>query len=96
MYGLRNSQSAEAARAAALQAEFNEKKWVWVPDEKEGYLAGWVHQEDQEIAEIIMSLGGEVDVLIAALPPLLTFRSDTPSSALCFIQDESPKVRPCG
>lgn len=96
MNGLRNSHSAEAARAAALQAEFNEKKWVWVPDEKEGYLAGWVHQEDQENAEIIMSSGGEVDVLMVALPPLLTFRPDTTSSALCFIQDESSKVRSCG
>ncbi|KAF8754802.1 TRAFAC class myosin-kinesin ATPase superfamily Myosin family [Rhizoctonia solani] len=38
--------SAEAARAAALQAEFNEKKWVWVPDEDEGYLAGWVVKEN--------------------------------------------------
>lgn len=56
----RPSLSAEAARAAALQAEFNEKKWVWVPDEKDGYLAGWVHQEDDEIAEIVMSSGGEV------------------------------------
>lgn len=56
----RPSLSAEAARAAALQAEFNEKKWVWVPDEKDGYLAGWVHQEDDEMAEIVMSSGGEV------------------------------------
>ncbi|OAX41215.1 hypothetical protein K503DRAFT_848546 [Rhizopogon vinicolor AM-OR11-026] len=56
----RPSLSAEAARSAALQAEFNEKKWVWVPDEKDGYLAGWVHQEDDEIAEIIMSSGGEI------------------------------------
>ncbi|KAG1765567.1 P-loop containing nucleoside triphosphate hydrolase protein [Suillus occidentalis] len=56
----RPSLSAEAARAAALQAEFNEKKWVWVPDEKDGYLAGWVHQEDDEMAEIVMSSGGEI------------------------------------
>ncbi|KAF8443764.1 P-loop containing nucleoside triphosphate hydrolase protein [Boletus edulis BED1] len=60
MNGLRNTHGTEAARAAALQAEFNEKKWVWVPDEKEGYLAGWVHQEDQETAQIIMSAGGEI------------------------------------
>ncbi|EEB90052.1 hypothetical protein MPER_11795 [Moniliophthora perniciosa FA553] len=46
----RLSQSAEAARAAAQQAEFNEKKWVWVPDDKEGYLAGWVNKEDGEFA----------------------------------------------
>ncbi|KAF9234323.1 nonmuscle myosin heavy chain b [Melanogaster broomeanus] len=60
MNGPRPSHSAEAARAAALQAEFNEKKWVWVPDEKEGYLAGWVHHEDEETAEIVLSAGGEI------------------------------------
>jgi myosin protein heavy chain len=56
----RLSESAEAARAAALQAEFNEKKWVWVPDEKEGYLAGWVNKEEDEIGDIVMAAGGEV------------------------------------
>ncbi|KAG6837022.1 hypothetical protein H0H93_016229 [Arthromyces matolae] len=55
----RLSQSAEAARAAAAQAEFNEKKWVWVPDAKEGYLAGWVNREEEDAAEVIMAAGGE-------------------------------------
>ncbi|KAH8915330.1 hypothetical protein BT69DRAFT_897438 [Atractiella rhizophila] len=31
---------------AAAQAEWNEKRWVWVPDEKEGYIAGWIIQEE--------------------------------------------------
>ncbi|KAF8721569.1 TRAFAC class myosin-kinesin ATPase superfamily Myosin family, partial [Rhizoctonia solani] len=57
--------SAEAARAAALQAEFNEKKWVWVPDEDEGYLAGWVVRENTndrgvEEGDIVMAAGGEI------------------------------------
>ena len=56
----RLSQSAEAARAAAQQAEFNEKKWVWVPDIKEGYLAGWVNKEEEDSAEVVMATGGEV------------------------------------
>jgi myosin protein heavy chain len=56
----RYSQSADAARAAAEQAEFNEKKWVWVPDEESGYLAGWVVQEDDDVAEVVMAAGGEV------------------------------------
>lgn len=59
----RLSHNAEAARAAALQAEFNEKKWVWVPDEKEGYLAGWVLKEEDEFGEVMMTSGGEVCVL---------------------------------
>lgn len=56
----RPSQSAEAARAAAQQAEFNEKRWVWVPDAREGYLAGWVNREEEDAAEVIMAAGGEV------------------------------------
>ena len=56
----RLSKSAEAARAAALQAEFNEKKWVWVPDDKEGYLSGWVVKEEDDEGEVVMASGGEV------------------------------------
>ncbi|PVF93304.1 hypothetical protein CPB86DRAFT_715734 [Serendipita vermifera] len=55
----RYSQSADAARVAAEQAEFNEKKWVWVPDEESGYLAGWVIEEDDDTAEVMMAAGGE-------------------------------------
>jgi hypothetical protein len=56
----RISQGTEAARAAALQAEFNEKKWVWVPDDKDGYLAGWVAKEEDEMGEVVMAAGGDV------------------------------------
>ena len=59
MPGPRPSESTEATRAAALQAKFNEKKWVWVLDEKEGYL-GWVINEDGDIGEVVMAAGGEV------------------------------------
>ncbi|KAF8634039.1 hypothetical protein AX17_004304 [Amanita inopinata Kibby_2008] len=70
----RLSQSAEAARAAAQQAEFNEKKWVWVPDAKEGYLAGWVNREEDDVAEVVMAAGGEIrrvpfDALFKMNPP---------------------------
>ncbi|KAH9027289.1 myosin II heavy chain [Lactarius hengduanensis] len=56
----RMSQNAEAARVAALQAEFNEKKWVWVPDERDGYLAGWVAKEEDEVGEVVMAAGGDI------------------------------------
>ncbi|KAJ7241058.1 P-loop containing nucleoside triphosphate hydrolase protein [Mycena haematopus] len=55
----RPSESAEAARAAAQQAEFNEKKWVWVPDDKDGYLAGWVNKEEGDFGEVVLATGGE-------------------------------------
>ena len=58
----RPSQGAEAARAAALQAEFNEKKWVWVPDDKDGYLARWVVKEEDDMGDVVMAAGGEVRV----------------------------------
>jgi myosin heavy chain 9/10/11/14 len=48
------------AEAAARQAEFNEKKWVWVPDEREGYLAGWVLREEGEEGEVQMAFNSEV------------------------------------
>jgi myosin heavy chain 9/10/11/14 len=56
----RLSQGTEAARAAVAQAEFNEKKWVWVPDDKDGYLAGWVVKEQDDIGEVVMAAGGDV------------------------------------
>jgi myosin heavy chain 9/10/11/14 len=68
----RISQSAETARAAALQAEFNEKKWVWVPDDRDGYLAGWVAKEEDEIGEVVMAAGGDVrPVLLLDYPSVL-------------------------
>ena len=51
---------AESARIAAAQAEFNEKKWVWVPDDKEGYLAGWVVREEGDDGWVVMAAGGVV------------------------------------
>ena len=56
----RPSLSAEAARAAVLTAEFNEKRWVWVPDDKEGYIAAWVIREHDEIGDVMLAGGSEV------------------------------------
>lgn len=44
---------------AARTAEFNERKWVWVPDDKDGYVSGYVFKEDGNEGEIILSPGGE-------------------------------------
>lgn len=82
------------AEAAALQAEFNEKKWVWVPDEKEGYLAGWVNQENEDVAEVIMSTGGEVGPYTSIDTGLLadTGTSDTTCTIICFVENEPTQV----
>ena len=63
MFAPQLSQNAETARIAAAQAEFNEKKWVWVPDDKEGYLAGWVAREEDDVGEVVMAANSEVRLL---------------------------------
>ena len=52
--------SAHTPEAAAAQAEFNEKKRVWVPDEKEGYLAGYVEEEDGDVGLVAFESGVQV------------------------------------
>lgn len=44
---------------AVAQAKFNEKKWVWVQDDKEGYVRGHVikEEEDSEV-EVEYEQGG--------------------------------------
>ena len=90
----RPSYSAEAARAAAEQAEFNEKKWVWVPDDKEGYLAGWVIREEADAGEVVMASGGEVSKYCSYIwfIFLTGSLSDTARTAVCAIENEPSKV----
>jgi hypothetical protein len=60
MSGPRLSFNAEAAKSAVEQAEWNVKKWVWVPDVREGYVAGYVHCEDEDSAEVVLDSGRQV------------------------------------
>lgn len=60
MSGPRLSFNAETARSAVEQAEWNVKKWVWVPDVREGYVAGYVQNEDEESAEVVLDSGRQV------------------------------------
>jgi len=86
-----SSNRADATRVAALQAEFNEKRWVWVPDAREGYLAGWVSEEGEDSAQVVMANGGEVCQFPASMDrPDLVIDPDSPFRIL--IQDESPQV----
>ncbi|KAJ3523905.1 hypothetical protein NM688_g8649 [Phlebia brevispora] len=52
---------------ASLHAEFNEKKWVWVPDDREGYLAGWIIKERNGTGDMVMAAGGEIRDWLYAL-----------------------------
>ena len=92
----RLSQGADSARIAAAQAEFNEKKWVWVPDDKEGYLAGWVVREEGDDGWVVMASGGEVScswLSVWRRVLVLMFNIDASSAVVCTIEDEPTKVR---
>lgn len=91
MFAPQLSQNAETARIAAAQAEFNEKKWVWVPDDKEGYLAGWVVREEGDMGQVVMAAGGEVRLKIFS-DKIINYNTNInavpPSSLVCTIEDE--------
>ncbi|GAA5943506.1 hypothetical protein JCM10213_005510 [Rhodosporidiobolus nylandii] len=52
----------QLAKDAAQLAEWNSKRWVWVPDAGDGYVAGWVVKEDQEkgVSTVALSSGEEM------------------------------------
>lgn len=57
------SRPSNAAGDAAAAAEFAEKKYVWIPDKDNGYLAAWVVREEQEGEISVCSLtDGQVSV----------------------------------
>ena len=81
----RPSQAFEAARAA----EFNEKKWVWVPDDRDGYVAGWVQDEDENDGDIVLATSSEVSILIFVVSISDAFLSDTKGSTRLIVENES-------
>ena len=95
MFAPQLSQNAETARIAAAQAEFNEKKWVWVPDDKEGYLAGWVVREEGDMGQVVMAAGGEVRLKILS-DKIINYNTNInavqPSSTVCTIEDEPSQI----
>lgn len=43
---------------AVAQARFNEKKWVWIEDDNEGYVRGHVINEEDNTVEVEYENGG--------------------------------------
>lgn len=39
------------------QIESSEKTWVWVPDDTEGYLSGWVKSDKDDMVEVVLDGG---------------------------------------
>ncbi|CAG8497152.1 329_t:CDS:10 [Acaulospora colombiana] len=52
-----NSARGAGVADAVAQASFNEKKWVWIEDKNEGYVAGYITKEMGEQVEVHLNDG---------------------------------------
>jgi myosin protein heavy chain len=57
MSALQPSQNTDTASYLVAQLEPNEKTWVWVPDDIEGYLSGWVRSDKDDMVEVVLDAG---------------------------------------
>ncbi|KAL0143517.1 P-loop containing nucleoside triphosphate hydrolase protein [Mucor lusitanicus] len=57
---------------AVAQAKFNEKKWVWIQDDKEGYVRGHVIKEEEEGSDVEVEYerGGTAMVSPSKIQPM--------------------------
>ncbi|GAA5937074.1 myosin 1 [Sporobolomyces koalae] len=80
------------AKDAAELAAWNSKKWVWVPDERQGYVAGWIVKEEDGISTVAMETGDEIrqietDLVSRVNPP--TFEGAEDIADLTFLNEAS-------
>ena len=47
----------DATSGLMAQSESSEKTWVWVPDDIEGYLSGWVKSDKDDMVEVVLDGG---------------------------------------
>lgn len=57
MSALQPSQNTDTASYLVAQLEPSEKTWVWVPDDIEGYLSGWVRSDKDDMVEVVLDAG---------------------------------------
>jgi len=57
MSALQQSQNVDTASEHTPQFESGEKTWVWVPDDIEGYLSGWVRSDKDDTVEVVLDGG---------------------------------------
>ncbi|KAL8291895.1 hypothetical protein RQP46_002153 [Phenoliferia psychrophenolica] len=56
----RQRRQLDPAQAAAALQEWTAKKWVWVPDQTAGYLAGHVVKEEGDVSTVALTTGGNL------------------------------------
>ncbi|GAA5913385.1 myosin 1 [Sporobolomyces salmoneus] len=82
----------QLAKDAAELAAWNSKKWVWVPDAEQGYVAGWVVKEEDGTSTVALETGDEMrqvetDSLSRVNPP--TFQGAEDIADLTFLNEAS-------
>ncbi|GAA5978241.1 hypothetical protein JCM5350_002237 [Sporobolomyces pararoseus] len=82
----------QLAKDAAALAAWNSKKWVWVPDVHQGYVAGWVVKEEDGTSTVALERGDEMrqvesDLLSRVNPP--TFEGAEDIADLTFLNEAS-------
>ncbi|GAA5864652.1 hypothetical protein JCM1840_002191 [Sporobolomyces johnsonii] len=82
----------QLAKDAADLAAWNSKKWVWLPDENHGYVAGWVVKEEGGISTVALESGEEMrqvdSTLLSRLNPP-TFEGAEDIADLTFLNEAS-------
>jgi hypothetical protein len=71
-------QNADATSDFMARPESSEKTWVWVPDDIDGYLSGWVRSDKDDMVEVVLDGGRGVCYTFYQFLPVLTseIRSD--------------------
>ena len=57
MSALHSPQNTDTMSDLIAQFETTEKTWVWVPDDIEGYLSGWVRSDKDDMVEVVLDSG---------------------------------------
>ena len=57
MSTLQPRQNTDTMSDLTTQLESTEKTWVWVPDDIEGYLSGWVRSDKDDMVEVVLDGG---------------------------------------
>ena len=85
MSALQQSQNTDTMSDLMTQLESTEKTWVWVPDDIEGYLSGWVKSDKDDMVEVMLDNGRGVCCPFSQSLPALTsgIRFDDYQDTVC-------------
>lgn len=74
--------------------ESSEKTWVWVPDDIEGYLSGWVKSEKDDMVEVVLDSGrGVCSLFLINFHRFSPQKLDPTVTRIQLVQEESSQVR---